>query len=254
MNLCVNARDAMPKGGSLTVAAANVMVDEQNAARLHPDAKAGPYVRLTIADTGMGIPASILDKIFDPFFTTKDFGKGTGLGLSTVMGIVKGHGGFLHVNSTVGAGTEFAIYVPAADACPSNRPEHDLHLLPIGHGETILVVDDEVAICRFTQRNLEAHGYKVLTAQNGLEALYVFERNGGQVEVLLTDMMMPGMDGAATIKALKKLKPKLRVIAASGLADVAESAAGDYQAFLPKPFRVDKLLHVVHDVLQRPGR
>lgn len=258
MNLCVNARDAMPKGGSLKLAAANVMLDDDNgagqlAARLHPDAKPGPHVRVTVADTGTGIPASVLDKVFDPFFTTKEFGKGTGLGLSTVLGIVKGHGGFLHVNSTVGAGTEFVMYVPAAEASQAKLSEHDIHLPPVGRGETILVVDDEVAICRFTQRNLEAHGYKVLTAQNGLEAVYVFERNGGQVELLLTDMMMPGMDGAATIKALKKLKPKLRVIAASGLSDAAESVGVDFQAFLPKPFRVDKLLHVVDEVLHGPS-
>jgi PAS domain S-box-containing protein len=253
MNLCVNARDAMPRGGSLSVNAANVLVAHEEAARLHPDAKAGPYVRVTVADNGMGMPASLLDKIFDPFFTTKEFGKGTGIGLSTVLGIVKGHGGFLHVNSTHGAGTEFVIFLPAVDPALGRRSDPQIDLLPVGHGETILVVDDEVAICRFTQRNLEAHGYRVLTAQNGLEAVYVFERNGGHVELLLTDMMMPGMDGAATIKALKKLQPKLRVIAASGMPDVAESAAAECQAFLTKPFRVDRLLHVVHDVLHQPS-
>ncbi len=260
MNLCVNARDAMPHGGSLSVHAANVMLDDLDAGRLHPDAKAGPHVRVTVADSGTGMPPSILDKIFDPFFTTKEFGKGTGLGLSTVLGIVKGHGGFLHVHSAVGAGAEFALYLPAADIGQPQlgqprRCEPDLKVLPIGRGETILVVDDEAAICHFTQRNLEAHGYKVLTAQNGLEAVHIFECNRGQVELLLTDMMMPGMDGVATIKALRKLKPKLRVIAASGLEDLAaaaQSAGASFEAFLRKPYRVDKLLDVVHEVLRGP--
>ncbi len=254
MNLCVNARDAMPEGGRLTVAAQNLTFAEGAAARLHPDAKAGDYVELRVADTGTGIPPAILEKIFDPFFTTKGFGKGTGLGLATVQGIAKGHGGFLHVNSTVGSGTEFSIYLPAAEVNQSKPAEKENDRSPSGHGETILVVDDEALICQVTQKNLEAHGYNVLTARNGMEALNVFANNQGKIKLLLTDMMMPGMDGTATVKALKKLDPKLRVIGASGMDGVretAESAGVEFNAFLCKPFRVEYLLHTLNDVLGR---
>jgi two-component system sensor kinase len=253
MNLCVNARDAMPNGGKLTIAARNLTLVDGDASRLHPDARAGYYVELRVADSGTGIPGDVLDKIFDPFFTTKEFGKGTGLGLSTVLGIAKGHGGFLNVNSGPGAGTEFTIYLPAAEASQPKSADGGVEALPAGRGETILVVDDEAAVCQVTQKNLEAHGYKVLTARNGLEALDVFAQSGGAVRLVLTDMMMPGMDGIATVKALKQLDPKLRVIGASGMGGVreaAEAAGAGFNAFICKPFKVDYLLRTLHDVLQ----
>ncbi len=253
MNLCVNARDAMPDGGRLQVAAHNVTLAQTVAERLHPEAKAGPYVKISVADTGTGIPATVLDKIFDPFFTTKEFGKGTGLGLSTVMGIAKGHSGFLLVHSSVGTGTEFTVYLPAAAAKASKDGDGQNGPAPSGHGETVLVVDDEAAICQVTQKNLEAHGYKVLTARNGLEAINVFTQNQGNIQILLTDMMMPGMDGTATIKALKKLDPKIRVIGASGMGGIretAEAAGAEFNAFICKPFKVSYLLRTLHEVLQ----
>jgi two-component system sensor kinase len=253
MNLCVNARDAMPQGGRLTIAAQNRALTEGEAARLHPDAKAARYVVLRVADTGTGIPQAILEKIFDPFFTTKEFGKGTGLGLSTVQGIAKGHGGFLHVQSEVGAGTEFCIYLPADEVNQARPAEQDKDLPPSGHGETILVVDDEAAICQVTQKNLEAHGYNVLIARNGLEAVDVFGQHQGEIHLLFTDMMMPGMDGTATIKALRAIDPKLPVIGASGMGGVreaAEAAGVSFNAFLTKPFKVDCLLRTLKEVLQ----
>ncbi|MCI0377328.1 MAG: AAA family ATPase [Gemmataceae bacterium] len=252
MNLCVNARDAMPEGGTLSIAGENVTIEPQDAPRLHPDARPGPHVRLRIADTGAGIPAAVLDKIFDPFFTTKEFGKGTGLGLSTVLGIVKGHGGFIHVDSTPGVGTEFLLYFPAAEPAANSSSEPSLHLAPEGKGETILVVDDEVSVCQVMQRNLEAHGYHVLVAASGTEALDLVAQYRGKVQLVLTDMMMPDMDGTATIKALREIDPNLRVIAASGMAGVresAESSGAQFQAFLIKPFRVDSLLRTVDAVL-----
>jgi two-component system sensor kinase len=253
MNLCVNARDAMPRGGSLSITAQNLTLTGDEAARLHPDARGGTYVVLRVADTGTGIPPDILEKIFDPFFTTKEFGKGTGLGLATVQGIAKGHGGFLLVSSQVGVGTEFTVYLPAAESSPAGPAEQNQANLPAGRGETILVVDDEASICLVTQKNLEAHGYKVLTARNGLEALDVFAKHQGRVQLLLTDMMMPGMDGTATIKALRGLDPKLRVIGASGmggLREAAEAAGAEFNAFLSKPFKVDLLLRTLDEVLR----
>jgi two-component system cell cycle sensor histidine kinase/response regulator CckA len=253
MNLCVNARDAMPQGGSLTVAADNVTLAEGEESRLHPDARAGHYVRLRVTDTGTGIPPAVLDKIFDPFFTTKEFGKGTGLGLSVVQGLTKGHGGFLLVHSTLGSGTEFNIYLPAAEVNQIKAAPEDKELPPSGQGETILVVDDEPSICMVTQKNLEAHGYKVLTAGNGLEALDVFALNQGKIKLLLTDIMMPGMDGPATASALKKLDPDLLVVGTSGMdggRETAELAGVAFNAFLPKPFKVDYLLRTLNDVLR----
>jgi CheY-like chemotaxis protein len=255
MNLCVNARDAMPAGGSLSVAAKNLTLGDGEASRLHPDAKPGHYVELRVVDTGTGIPAAVLEKIFDPFFTTKEFGKGTGLGLSTVLGIAKGHGGFLNVHSAVGSGTEFSIYLPAAQVEQSGPAAKGQDRPPSGRGETILVVDDEASICLVTQKNLEAHGYQVLTARNGLEALDVFGLHKDKIQAIVTDMMMPGMDGTATAKALRTLDPKLRVIGASGMGGVQEMAAGagvEFNAFLCKPFKVEQLLRTLNDVLA-PG-
>jgi two-component system sensor kinase len=253
MNLCVNARDAMPEGGKLSLVARNTTVTRTEAARLHPDARAGNYVAIRVADTGTGIPPDVLDKIFDPFFTTKEFGKGTGLGLSTVMGIAKGHGGFLLVHSTVGVGTEFTIYLPAVEVEQNKLTDGAGTPPPAGHGETVLVVDDEAAICRMTQKNLEAHGYKVLTAHNGTEAVNVFTSNPETIKLVLTDMMMPGMDGAATVKAIRKLNPSVRVVGASGMGgvrDSAESAGASFDAFLCKPFKVDDLLRTLNQVLR----
>src|ERR1051326_720862 len=253
MNLCVNARDAMPGGGRLSLTARNTTVAQAEAVRLHPDARAGHYVVIRVADTGTGIPAEVLDKIFDPFFTTKEFGKGTGLGLSTVMGIAKGHGGFLLVHSTLGAGTEFTIYLPAVEAEQNKLGDGASFPAPTGHGETVLVVDDEAAICRMAQKSLESHGYKVLTAHNGMEAVNLFTSNPGAIKIVLTDMMMPGMDGTATVKAIRKPDPAVRVVGASGMGgirDAAENAGASFDGFLTKPFRVDELLRTLNQVLR----
>ena len=168
MNLCVNARDAMPDGGCLTITAVNSVIDAQYAS-MHLEAKPGKYVALSVSDTGTGIDAAILDKIFEPFFTTKEIGKGTGLGLSTVLGIVKSHGGYLDVSSELGKGTTFRVYVPAVEKSSQIEPEDETSHLPHGHGETILVVDDEASILTITSQTLEAFGYRVITATDGAE-------------------------------------------------------------------------------------
>lgn len=249
MNFCVNARDAMPGGGKLTIQAANVHIDE-NYARMNLEAKPGRFVVITIADSGVGIPPHIINKIFEPFFTTKDQGKGTGLGLSTALGIVKGHGGFINVYSETGRGTQFKIYLPAADT-PFTVPIESSGLLPVGRGELILVVDDEIAIREITRGTLEAYGYRALTASDGTEAVAVYAQHKDEIKLVLTDLMMPYMDGPATIRALQKLNPHVKIIASSGLAENGKMAElnGGVSRFLPKPYTAEKLLTTLSELL-----
>jgi two-component system, cell cycle sensor histidine kinase and response regulator CckA len=249
MNLCVNARDAMPFGGTLRISAQNLFIDE-NSARMHLDAKVGSYIVITIADTGTGIPPEILDRIFEPFFTTKDMGKGTGLGLSTVMGIVKSHGGFINVYSELGQGTQFKVYLPAAEAIQT-EPAEDSEF-PKGHGELILIVDDEPAIRDITQTSLQAYNYRVLTASDGIEAVALYADRRDEISVVLTDMMMPSMDGPTTIRTLRKINPQVKIIAVSGLTSSDKLATAvdiGVKTCLSKPFTVKELLETLQKVL-----
>ncbi|MBD0364183.1 MAG: response regulator, partial [Coleofasciculus sp. C3-bin4] len=249
MNLCVNARDAMPFGGTLRISAQNFFIDE-NSARMHLDAKVGSYIVISIADTGTGIPPEILDRIFEPFFTTKDMGKGTGLGLSTVMGIVKSHGGFINVYSELGQGTQFKVYLPAAEAIQT-EPTEDSEF-PKGHGELNLIVDDEPAIREITQTSLQAYNYKVLTASDGIEAVALYADRRDEISVVLTDMMMPSMDGPTTIRTLRKINPQVKIIAVSGLASSDKLATAvdiGVKTCLAKPFTVKELLETLQKVL-----
>ncbi len=253
LNLCLNARDAMPMGGTLTISAENLSLDAQYAGQsLNVEAKAGPYVFLQVKDTGAGIPPEVLEKIFDPFFTTKDLGKGTGLGLSTSLAILKSHGGFIHVYSEVGKGTTFKIYIPAQD---ESSPEAAAELaaeLPRGNQELILVVDDEAAVRQITQQTLEAFGYRVVLAADGAEAVAVFARRGAEIAVVLTDMMMPIMDGPATIQVLRRMNSKVRIIGSSGLTPhghVAHAHSLGLEHFLPKPYTAETLLKAIKQVL-----
>src|ERR1051325_2251389 len=251
MNLCVNARDAMPAGGALTIRAENATLDE-NYARMHLEAKAGKYVMITIADTGIGMTPDVTGRIFDPFFTTKEMGKGTGLGLSTALTIVKSHGGLLNVYSEPGKGSQFTIYLPALEM-PGEEQTVDVKPdLPVGHGELILVVDDEESIRLITKGTLETFGYKVLTASDGTEAVALYAENNDQIRVVLTDMMMPFMDGPATIRALQRLDPQVKIIAASGLPasdKSAEALSAGVKIFLPKPYTAEKLLKALAELL-----
>jgi len=244
MNLCVNARDAMPDGGSLTIGAENTVIDEHYA-RMVPDANAGRYVMITVSDTGAGIPEHIKDKIFDPFFTTKEKGKGTGLGLSTVIGIVKSLGGFINVYSEVGKGAKFKIYLPMVETANAAETAADQTGLPLGNGELILVVDDEAGIRDIAKTTLETFGYRVLTAEDGTEAVAIYASRLGEVQAVLTDMMMPFMDGAATIRALQKLDPQVRIIASTGLSDGLRSEDTEKlgaKLVLSKPYTAETLL------------
>jgi PAS domain S-box-containing protein len=246
MNLCVNARDAMPQGGSLHIAAENLLIDEQYA-RMHLDASVGPYVVVSVTDTGTGIPPDILHRIFDPFFTTKDVGQGTGLGLSAVLGIVKSHGGFVDVHSEVNKGSQFKVYLPAnqSTVVPTND---DLELLS-GQQELILVIDDEAAICETTKTTLEIHNYQVVTASDGIAAIAVFAEYKDQIQGVLIDIMMPSIEGLAVIPLLRRFNPSVCVVAMSGLNSTEAVLQADRlgcQGFLPKPFTTRELLQILH--------
>ena len=253
MNLCVNARDAMPEGGTLTMAAKNVTVDSVFAA-IAPEAKPGLYVCVSVTDTGTGITPQNLEHIFDPFFTTKETGKGTGLGLATVLGIVRGHEGFVRVESVPGSGTTFDLYFPASPGAKPVPAESPNEPPPRGQGELILVVDDESTVRDSLRRTLESHGYQVLAATHGKEGLSVFERHRDGIRAVLTDMMMPVMGGPAMITALRALDPKVEVLGMSGLPErrgVKGLEQVEISAMLTKPFDGGDLLRTLRATLDR---
>jgi len=253
LNMCVNARDAMPDGGLLAISAENVVLDE-NYTRMNIEAKTGPHVCISVADTGTGIPASILERIFEPFFTTKDIGRGTGLGLSTAMAIIRSHGGFINVYSEIRKGTRFRVYLPAlgGDGTVPAAVEAEADP-PRGHGELIMVVDDEESIREVTRATLEAGGYEVATACDGTEAIARYAQERDRVRAVITDMVMPFMDGASTIRAIRRLNPGALVIATSGFAGEAQKGkASDCGAdyFLTKPYTARKLLAALDETLR----
>ncbi|WP_096595457.1 GAF domain-containing protein [Calothrix sp. NIES-2098] len=250
MNLVVNARDAMPDGGKLSLHLENIFIDE-NYARMNLDAAVGHYSAIAVADTGIGMKSEVLLRIFEPFFTTKEQGKGTGLGLSTVIGIIKSHGGFVTVESAIGKGTKFRVFLPTVLATPESTSINQ-ELLQ-GQGELILVVDDEAPIREITKTSLEKSNYRVLTASDGLEAITIYLQHQDQISVVLMDMMMPEMDGLTTIRVLKQINSRIVTIAASGLTDSSQysSALGtDVQAFLAKPYTLQELLNTLHGLLR----
>jgi PAS domain S-box-containing protein len=253
MNLCLNAKDAMEKGGKLSLSAQNLTLDEAYA-KMYPEAQVGPYLLLTISDTGSGIPPEHLEKIFDPFFTTKERGKGTGLGLATVLALVKGHGGFLSVKSEVGKGTSFRIFLPASPAAEGEAAPVEREALPLGSGQFLLVVEDEESIRDILKTTLETYGYSVLSASDGAEAVSLYAEHIGEISLVITDMAMPIMDGPATIRALQRMSPSLPIIAISG-ADWEEKAAEGtglkIEAFLSKPFTSERMLRRVAEVLKK---
>lgn len=244
LNLCLNARDAMPDGGRLSLGAENKLISADYEV-LQRGVAPGRYVCLEVTDTGCGIPKENIHKIFDPFFTTKELAKGTGLGLATTLGIVRSHGGFVNVYSEMNRGTTFKVYLPAeAEGTKASAVEKIENDWPRGNGEWILLVDDEASILTVTRQTLEAFGYNVLTAENGAQAVSLFAVNRNKISLVLTDMAMPVMDGTATIAALRLLDPKIRVIAASGLNANGNLALthSDVRHFLPKPYTTESLL------------
>ncbi|OYW76791.1 MAG: hypothetical protein B7Z37_07310 [Verrucomicrobia bacterium 12-59-8] len=251
INLCVNARDAMPAGGTLTISAEHIFIDAQYAA-MNIEAREGPHIMISIEDDGVGIPQEILPKIFDPFFTTKEMGKGTGLGLSTSLAIMKSHGGFFRVYSEPGQGSSFRVYLPTQPAQALAQPVVEEHVLPRGNQELVLLVDDEAAVREITRQTLEAYGYRVLLAADGAEAVSLYAKQQNEIDLVLTDMRMPVMDGSTTIQVLMKMNPKVCIIAASGInsnSGVAKAAGSGVRQFLPKPYTAETILRALHHAL-----
>jgi len=253
MNLCINARDAMPDGGTLTLALKNVTVDEAFVS-MHSEAKPGEYICLTVSDTGTGMSAEVRQKIFDPFFTTKEQGKGTGLGLSTVQTIVRDHGGFLDVESSPGTGTSFHAYLPGCNdmelrAEPAQAP------IPRGNGQLILIVDDEQMVREIVKTTLEAYDYRVITADDGSDALRKFALNQKEVAALVVDLQMPNLNGLACLQSLRQIDERIPITLVSG-ANAADLPLAQIKAldvaFLPKPFNKTDLLMAVHQGFTPP--
>jgi nitrogen-specific signal transduction histidine kinase/ActR/RegA family two-component response regulator len=252
MNLGVNARDAMPDGGTLTITASNVEIDELYA-RMNIDARTGRYVLISIQDSGIGMSPKTLDHIFEPFFTTKEIGKGTGLGMSTVYSIVKSHNGFINVQSEIGKGTTVNIYLPASDVSPMEKHEPMAHRNFNGNGELVLVVDDEASIREVTKQTLESYNYTVVTASDGAEGVVRFTENRDAICLVVTDIMMPVLDGKHMIASLRKINPKIKVIASSGLIDKTMTNIDEkipVDAFIDKPYTAEKLMELVTAVLR----
>jgi signal transduction histidine kinase/CheY-like chemotaxis protein len=252
LNLCVNARDAMPAGGTLCLRLKNCALDQAGAAAI-PDGRAGNFVVLEVADTGLGIPPDILPRIWEPFFSTKGPEKGTGLGLATVRGIVGSHDGFCQVETKLAEGTTFRIYLPATETdLPAETGGNPPLFAPRGQGELVLIVDDEAHVRDFTSATLASHGYRVLVAGDGVEGLALFTSRANDVSLVVADWHMPRLGGEAFALAVRRLKPAQRLLVMSGLSSGGGGSTpvetGD--AFLPKPFKPSALLAVVHRLLQ----
>lgn len=252
LNFALNSKDAMPEGGRLTIGTSNVTLDEEFC-RSHPEVKAGEHALLTVSDTGLGMDEETLLHIFDPFFTTKEVGKGTGLGLSTVYGIVKSHRGHIVCESVPGSGTTFKVYLPAVHSVESFL-DAEKSFIPLGGSETILIVDDEDFVLDLCGQILARYGYTVLTASDGESALDIYAREKDRIDLVILDLIMPGMGGRECLAELMELDPGAKVIFVSGYpadaspVDTRESGA---RAFVRKPFRSAEMLDVVREVLDQ---
>ncbi|MDI6804537.1 MAG: PAS domain S-box protein [Bacteroidota bacterium] len=256
MNLVINARDAMPDGGTISVNLENFLADTKFA-KAHLHSKEGPYILITVSDTGTGIPPEYLNKIFEPFFTTKEVGKGTGLGLATCDSIIKNHNGFLSVYSEKDKGTSFKIYLPAiCDETQISEEQYKQELHSV-EGLKILLVDDEAAIREISKDVLETYGYVVTTAANGGEAIGIYSRKNTKFDLILTDLEMPVMNGIELVRELRKKDKKTKIIVSSGLfteEKLKEISDCDVKLFLPKPYTAEKLISTIQDVLQVDGK
>ncbi|MGC8988989.1 MAG: PAS domain S-box protein [Verrucomicrobiia bacterium] len=255
LNLSVNARDAMPSGGSLKIAAANKQLDSQFLSTVDPGIREGPFVVVEVSDTGHGMTKEVLDHLFEPFFTTKEPGTGTGLGLATSHGIVRSHGGFILVNSTPGQGSVFSVYLPAVPDALSQAGPAQVQA-PCGQGELILVVDDELEIREVTKRTLEKGGYRVLVAEDGAAGISVYTKYRERIDLVITDLLMPVMDGLGLASALHRIDPRLPIIVSTGdstspnqAAKIAQLEKLGVKVFLQKPYGTNQLLQAIHSVL-----
>jgi hypothetical protein len=255
MNLAVNARDAMPLGGELTLETANVQLDEAFV-RTHMGATAGPSVMLALSDTGAGMTAETKARIFEPFFTTKEPGKGTGLGLATVYGIVKQMEGSIWVSSELGLGAVFKIYFPRVDEVPAAETKVAAQFNPVSRSEIVLLVEDEVGVRGFVCSALESSGYKVLVAKDAEDAISICEKHEGPIHLLLTDVVMPRMSGPMVAERVRSLRPGIKVLYTSGHTDhpvLRREVLGAHLDFLAKPFSPDALLKKIREVLTKPA-
>jgi len=254
LNLCVNARDAMPEGGRLTLAVRNVRLEQPGQADIG-ERRCGPHVALEVADTGSGMTPEVLGKIFTPFFTTKPVGQGTGLGLCTVHDIARNHGGYVEVHSEIGQGSRFTVYFPAPEDQTAVITAAGSPLLPLGGGEVVLVADDEQSILKLIKHILETHGYRVLAANDGREALEMFARHRAAIRAVILDLMMPNLDGPAAIRILHAYDSRLPILAVSGTPPhdngMCDNCWGEV-SFLPKPFTVQSLLEAINSALRHP--
>lgn len=253
LNLFINARDAMPEGGTLTVETNYADLHEDTAA-LYEQGKSGTYLKVVIGDTGIGMDRRVLQRIFEPFFTTKDSGKGTGLGLSVVYGVVHGHGGFIHVESKEGVGTTFVLFLPRLTSEKRTRREPRQQKLR-GGAETILLVDDEPPVCEIASDMLMGLGYKVIVAEGGEKALSLYRQQKSRIDLVILDIDMPQMDGHETLQRLHQSEPKIPVLISSGYGyggPGTDAFNGKIEGFLQKPYQVEDIAKVVREVLDRP--
>jgi CheY-like chemotaxis protein len=257
MNLSVNARDAMPGGGKLTIETVNVILDEAFASE-HSGTKAGEHVMLAVSDTGMGMDKATLSRIFEPFFTTKEPGKGTGLGLSTVFGIVQQSSGSIYVYSEIGKGTSFKVYFPRVREAVAATGEHPIESVPLDHlkgTETILLVEDEPQVRTLSRMILRRYGYHVMEAQNGGDALLICEQYPAVIDLLLSDVVMPRMSGRELSDRLHSMRPMMKVLFMSGYTDssiIRHGVLESGMAFLQKPITPETLIRKVREVLDKP--
>jgi CheY-like chemotaxis protein len=249
LNLIVNARDAMPQGGSIIITTEAVSIDASHA-ETHPEAQTGEFVCIAVGDTGTGIYPEYLPRIFEPFFTTKEAGKGAGFGLATVHGIVKQHRGWIEVTSQVGTGTTFKIFLPASASNAAKKSTPQTKAIPARGCEKILLVEDDADVRMVTRGFLEGSGYKIWEAANGLEALNVWKANASQIDLLLTDFIMPGgLNGWELADRLRGERPGLKVILMSGYNSDLPGKIQPHSHILPKPFSWESLTETVRTCL-----
>jgi len=253
MNLCLNARDAMPEGGRLVIETQNVEIEEEYC-QLHPYAQQGSYVLLTVSDTGVGMDAATTERVFEPFFTTKELGKGTGLGLATVYGVVKQHGGFIHLYSELGKGTTFRIYLPAGNGAAEPSQPKSNEQIPKGT-ETILLAEDNEGLREAAQEMLQTLGYRVILATNGAEATEFFKANSGKIDMAVLDVVMPDLSGPAAYSQMSAIQPDLRVVFTTGYTPETVSLNSTLEKGVPilqKPYSMKSLAQIVRSTLDRP--
>jgi two-component system cell cycle sensor histidine kinase/response regulator CckA len=252
MNLCLNARDAMPQGGQLIIETQNVEIDEAYC-RVHPFARQGSYVLLAVSDTGVGMDAATKERVFEPFFTTKEVGKGTGLGLATVYGVVKQHGGFIHLYSELGKGTTFRIYLPASSGAPEPREPKSDERTPKGT-ETVLLAEDNEGLREAAQEMLQRLGYHVILASNGAEAIEHFKADSGKIDLVILDIVMPLLSGPSAYSQMAAIQPGLRAVFATGYTAESASLNSTLEKGVPilqKPYSMKNLGQIVRSTLDR---